>query len=240
MDTSIAAGTRSSAQAIAFAQRRAMPKQILPAPVEAPMKMPETSVVQLRQRAEAEIAAQRLHAPKDSIEKDILADREGLLVARRRADQRLDFAKFDAHVQNLRNTVSAQQTYLHGKDVHQASAEVQQMGLHLGMAHAELRPQTRQAMEHRANQLRQLVGQAYVDAQMGAGRALQNQMAVQNKNALAARHIMGLHPGGRIGSEPWGGGSGAPRRRRPRRAAGGSERSRGSLAIDTGFLTTRV
>ncbi len=239
MDTSIAAGTRSSAQAIAFAQKRAMPKQILPAKVEAPVRMPETSVVQLRQRAEAEIAAQRLHAPKDSIEKDILADREGLLVARRRADQRLDFTKFDAHVQNLRNTITAQQTYLHGKDVHQASVEIQQMGNHLGTAHAELRPQTRQAMEHRANQLRQLVGQAYVDAHMGAGRALQNQYAIQNKNALAARHIMGLHPGGRIGSEPWGGGSGAPRRRRPRRAGGGSERSRGSLAIDTGFLTTR-
>ena len=79
------------------------------------------------------------------------------------------------------------------------------MGNHLGTAHAELRPQTREAMEHRANQLRQLVGQAYVDAHMGAGRALQNQYAIQNKNALAARHIMGLHPGGRIGSEPWGG-----------------------------------
>ena len=136
MDTSIAAGTRSSAQAIAFAQRRAMPKQILPAPVEAPVKMPETSVQQLRQRADAEIAAQHLHAPKDSIQKDIVADREGILVARRRAAQRMDFSKFDAHVQNLRNTIQAQQTYLHGKDVHQASAEVQQMGQHLGMAHA--------------------------------------------------------------------------------------------------------
>ena len=117
MDTSIAAGTRSSAQAIAFAQKRAMPKQILPAPVEAPVKMPETSVQQLRQRAEAEIAAQRLHAPKDSIQKDIVADREGLLVARRRAAQRMDFSKFDAHVQNMRNTIQAQQTYLHAKDV---------------------------------------------------------------------------------------------------------------------------
>ena len=81
MDTSIAAGTRSSAQAIAFAQRRAMPTQLLPAKVEAPVKMPETSVQQLRQRADAELASQRLHAPKDSIQKDIVADREGLLVA---------------------------------------------------------------------------------------------------------------------------------------------------------------
>ena len=83
MDTSVAAGTRSSAQAIAFAQRRAMPKQTLPAKVEAPIRMPETSVQQLRQRADAEIAAQRLHAPKDSIQKDIVADREGLLVVER-------------------------------------------------------------------------------------------------------------------------------------------------------------
>ena len=90
MDTSIAAGTRSSAQAIAFAQKRAMPKQILPAKVEAPVKMPETSVQQLRQRADAEIAAQHLHAPKDSIQKDLLADREGALVARRRAAREAD------------------------------------------------------------------------------------------------------------------------------------------------------
>ena len=99
MDTSIAAGTRSSAQAIAFAQKRAMPKQILPVKLEAPVKMPETSVQQLRQRADAESASQRLHAPKDSIQKDIVADREGILVARRRAAQRMDFAKFDAHAQ---------------------------------------------------------------------------------------------------------------------------------------------
>ena len=231
MDTSIAAGTRSSAQAIAFAQRRAMPKQILPAKVEAPVKMPETSVQQLRQRADAEIAAQRLHAPKDSIQKDILADREGLFVARRRAAQHMDFTKFDAHVQNLRNSIQAQQTSLHAQDVAQASSEVQQMGNHLGTAHAELRPQTREAMEHRANQLRQLVGSAYIDAHMGAGRALQNQYAIQNKNALAARHIMGLSTG-RTGSAP----GGTFRRRQPRRA----RTDQGSLALDTGFLPARA
>ena len=220
MDTSIAAGTRSSAQAIAFAQKRAMPKQILPAPVEAPVKMPETSVQQLRQRADAEIASQRLHAPKDSIQKDIVADREGILVARRRAAQRMDFTKFDAHVQNLRNTIQAQQTSLHAQDVAQASSEVQQMGNHLGTA----QPQTREAMEHQANQLRQLVGSAYIDAQ--------NQYAIQNKNALAARHIMGLSTG-RTGSVP---GGAFPRRRRSRRA----RTEQGSLALDTGFLAARA
>ena len=224
----IAAGTRSSAQAIAFAQRRAMPKQILPAPVEAPVRMPETSVQQLRQRADAEIAAQRLHAPKDSIQKDIVVDREGLLVARRRAAQRMDFTMFDAHVQNLRNTIGAQQTYLHAKDVAQASSEVQQMGNHLGTAHAELQPQTREAMEHRANQLRQLVGSAYIDAHMGAGRARPVCHPEQERPGRSAHH------GPEHGARPKGGGGGSPPppgpRPRPSKSCGrGKGRPRGRV-----------
>ena len=61
------------------------------------------------------------------------------------------------------------------------------MGNSLGTAPAELLPQTREVIDHRANQLRHLVR---VDDHMAMGRSVQNAFAVQNKNARAARAIM--------------------------------------------------
>ena len=106
MDNSIVAGTRSDAQANRFLRMRAPPKR-----VQAPDPVPSasgTSVQQLRSRAEAEIASQQLYAPKDSVQADLVQQREGQLVARRRAAQRMDFRKFDAHVQNMSQILSAQ------------------------------------------------------------------------------------------------------------------------------------
>ena len=119
MDNSISAGTRSDAKAIEFMRTRAMPKQVLPAKVEPPMKMPTTSVQQLRQRAEAEIASQQLYAPRINAEADLVQQREGELVARRHAAQRMDFKKFDAHVQNIKGILQAQYRAGQAQDVAQ-------------------------------------------------------------------------------------------------------------------------
>lgn len=64
-------------------------------------------------------------------------------------------------------------------------------GLRIG-AHVPVCPplSSRQAIEHRALQLRHLVGSQYIDAQLDAGRKLQNAYAIRNKNDAAARSII--------------------------------------------------
>ena len=83
---------------------------------------------QLRQRAEAEIASQQLYAPRINAEADLVQQREGELIARRRAAQRMDFKKFDAHVQNISGILAAQYKAGRAQDVAQATSEVMQMG----------------------------------------------------------------------------------------------------------------
>ena len=159
-----------------------MPKQILPA-AGPPAPMPQASVQELRQRAEAELASQRLYAKPDAIK----VPQQGELLARKEAAQRMDFTKFDAHVANVTAILRRQYAADHARDLAGATAEVMQMGNSLGTAPAELMPQTREAIDHRANQLRHLVR---VDDHMALGRSVQNAFAVQNKNARAARAIM--------------------------------------------------
>ena len=185
MDT----GTRSSAQATQYLRSRAPPKQIEAA--APPPSLPSTSVQQLRQRAEAELASQQLLAPKENVRADLVQQREGELIARRKAAQRMNFQKFDAHVQNMSKVLSAQYAAGRASDVAQATSEVMQMGNSLGTAHAELRPQTRQDIENRAMQLKHLVGSQFIDAQLDAGRKLQNQYAIRNRNDAVARAVLG-------------------------------------------------
>ena len=108
-----------------------------------------------------------------------------------------------------------------------------QMGNALGTAHAELRPQTREHIEHRMLQLRHLVGEQYIDSQLDAGRKLQNQYAVRNRNDAAARAIMSMRMGPRFGgSAP--GGSRRPHPM-PRRALSEAAADAGRMGLDTGF-----
>ena len=132
MDSSVVTGTRSDGQAIDFMQKRAMPKQILPAKVGPPAPMPKSSVQELRQRAEAELASQQLHAKADPVK----VPQEGEFLARRRAAQHMDFQKFDAHVQNVTQVLNRQYASDHARDVAGATAEVMQMGNSLGSAWA--------------------------------------------------------------------------------------------------------
>ena len=103
------------------------------------------------------------------------------------------------------------------------------MGHSLGTAHAELRPQTREDIEKRALQLKHLVGSQYIDAQLDAGRKLQNQYAIRNKNDATARAVMALYPGRRVG-----GSAGGPVRPALRVTASDP----GRPALDTGYLPT--
>jgi hypothetical protein len=77
-------------------------------------------------------------------------------------------------------------------------------------------------------QLRHLVGSQYIDAQLDAGRKLQNEHAIRNKNDATARAVMAMNPGRRMGGSAPGGS------RRPGPRPGGSDPGR--LAIDTGYL----
>ena len=51
------------------------------------------------------------------------------------------------------------------------------MGLSLGNAHAELQPQDKAAMQESIQQLKSLVGMRSIEAQMRAGRSLQQEYA---------------------------------------------------------------
>ena len=88
------------------------------------MKMPTSSVYQLKRRAEAELAAQRGFPPSEQhVEADLLEKKQGVLIARRKANMRIDFEAFDAHRANIEGILNAQHTYAANKDVLQYMAE---------------------------------------------------------------------------------------------------------------------
>ena len=75
MDTSLAVGTRSDAQAQAFMQKRAIPRPVTKVSniTEPPMRMPTTSVAQLQQRHKAELAQQGGFPPSEPyVDKDLV------------------------------------------------------------------------------------------------------------------------------------------------------------------------
>ena len=113
MDTSFVAGTLPPKKATEYFRKAAKAKTILPP--EAPMKMPSTSVHQLRQRAAAELASQGFAAPKHLVDSDLLEQKQGLLIAKRKANQRISFDAHDAHRANIQAIADAQHSYVMGK-----------------------------------------------------------------------------------------------------------------------------
>ena len=67
------------------------------------------------------------------------------------------------------------------------------MGMGLSLAHAELQPQDREAMNKRLQQLKSLVGSRTIEAQMRAGNRLQAGYALDNrqKQAEEANALLG-------------------------------------------------
>ena len=152
-------------------QQLAKPKQVFPA--EPPMKMPSTSVYQLRRRAEAELAAQRGFPPSEQrVDADLSEQQQGPLIAKRKANQRIDFEAFDAHRANVEGILNAGHAYAANKNVLQYMAEQAQLQHSLGTAHAELRPARREDIQRRIHQLRALVASTSAEAQVAGGRAM--------------------------------------------------------------------
>ena len=179
METSVVTGTRAPIHAKRYMQQLAKPRQVFPE--DPPMKMPSTSVYQLRRRAEAELAAQRGFPPSEQrVDADLSEQQQGPLIARRKANSRIDFEAFDAHRANIEGIMNAQHSYAANKNVLQYMAEQAQLQHSLGTAHAELRPARRADMQRRMNQLRALVasiasveGGRQLAAQYRPGRGVQ-------------------------------------------------------------------
>ena len=119
---SIVAGTRAPIEAVKYFREAAKPKQVFPP--DPPMRMPSTSVAMLRRRARAELAQQGGFPPSETnVDANLLEQREGELIARRRANQRVNFEAYDAHKANIEALLSAQHGYSAQKDVLQYLAE---------------------------------------------------------------------------------------------------------------------
>ena len=85
MDASIAAGTRSDAQAVAFMQRRAVPKQLHEAKPSDLVRFPTSTVQQVIQRQRAEEAAQKGFPPSvNGVDADIIQKAQGVEGAARK------------------------------------------------------------------------------------------------------------------------------------------------------------
>ena len=150
---SIVAGTRAPIEAVKYFREAAKPKQVFPP--DPPMRMPSTSVAMLRRRAKAELAQQGGFPPSETnVDANLLEQREGELIARRRANQRVNFEAYDAHKANIEALLSAQHGYSAQKDVLQYLAEHAQAEHTLGTAHAELRPARREDIANRIAQIR--------------------------------------------------------------------------------------
>ena len=167
----IVAGTRAPIEAKKYFQEAAKPKQVFPP--DPPMRMPTTSVAMLRRRARAELAQQGGFPPSENnVDADLLAKREGELIARRRANQRISFEAYDAHRANVEAMLSAQHGYSAQKDVLQYLAEHAQAEHTLGTAHAELRPHRRADIANRMAQIRELIAASSQEAQVAGGRTM--------------------------------------------------------------------
>ena len=153
---SIVAGTRAPIEAVKYFREAAKPKQVFPP--DPPMRMPSTSVAMLRRRARAELAQQGGFPPSETnVDANLLEQREGELIARRRANQRVNFEAYDAHKANIEALLSAQHGYSAQKDVLQYLAEHAQAEHTLGTAHAELHPHRREDIANRIAQIRELI-----------------------------------------------------------------------------------
>jgi hypothetical protein len=169
-----------------------------------PMTMPKTSVAQLQERAKAEIAAQGgFPSGSDArVDSNLLADGQGVLIARQKAASAVDFDAHATEQRNIENMMTRGHNTQRAREAADATAEGMGLGNSLGSAHAELHPQDREAMEKRATQLKAIVGSRTIDGQMKAGRELQSQYAMSTRqqraeeaNARFGRGLLGRRMG---------------------------------------------
>ena len=184
-------------------QRQQQLRKAMPYPVtkydskikKPPVAMPKTTVKQLQMRAKAELASQGGFPSKSdaNVDPNLLANEQGILIARQKAATDINFDAHAANARNIENMMARNEKINFERNARDATAEVMQMGLSLGSAHAELQPQDREAMEKRLQQLKSLVGSRSIEAQMRAGNRLQAGYALDNrqKQAEEANALLG-------------------------------------------------
>ena len=114
---------------------------------------------------------------------DIVAERRGPLLARQDARQ-IDFDKVAEQRTQVQNLMQQNNKYVQQKTVRAAHQEMDQLGNTLGSAYKELHPLQREAIEGRAQQLRELVRTQDPDHVLEAGR--RRQRAYMRENAVRA------------------------------------------------------
>ena len=100
-------------------------------------------------RAKAELASQGGFPSKSdaNVDPNLLANEQGILSARRRAATGINFDAHAANARNIENMMRRNEETNFGRNARDATAEAMGLGLSLGSAHAELRPQDKEAME---------------------------------------------------------------------------------------------
>ena len=150
--------------------------------------LPQATGAQLRDRARAKQAYQSERPVSSSIPTapgmaDIVAERRGPLLARQDARQ-IDFDRVAEQRTQVQNLMQQNNKYVQQKTVRAAHQEMDQLGNTLGSAYKELHPLQREAIEGRAQQLRELVRTQDPDQVLEAGR--RRQRAYMRENAVQA------------------------------------------------------
>ena len=150
--------------------------------------IPQATGAQLRDRARAKQAYQSERPVSSSLPTgramaDIVAERRGPLLARQDARQ-IDFDKVAEQRTQVQNLMQQNNKYVQQKTVRAAHQELDQLGNTLGSAYKELHPLQREAIEGRAQQLRELVRSQDPDQVLEAGR--RRQRAYMRENAVQA------------------------------------------------------
>ena len=115
---------------------------------------------------------------------NIVQERRGPLLARREA-RGIDFDRVAAQRRNVENLMNQHNRYVTQRTVTNAHQEMEQLGTTLGSAYKELHPLQRDAIESRAQQLRELVRTQDPDHVLDAGR--RRQFAYMEHNRMEAR-----------------------------------------------------
>ena len=150
--------------------------------------LPQATGAQLRDRARAKQAYQSERPVSSSIPTapgmaDIVAERRGPLLARQDARQ-IDFDQVAEQRKQVQTLMEQNNKYVQQKTVRAAHQEMDQLGNTLGSAYKELHPLQREAIEGRAQQLRELVRSQDPDQVLEAGR--RRQRAYMRENAVRA------------------------------------------------------
>ena len=183
-------GIKSIATMVAERPRGRLGIKLKPPPVGALPggPLPQATGAQLRDRARAKQAYQSERPVSSSLPTapqmaDIVAERRGPLLARQDARQ-IDFDKVAEQRKQVQTLMEQNNKYVQQKTVRAAHQEMDQLGNTLGSAYKELHPLQREAIEGRAQQLRELVRTQDPDHVLEAGR--RRQRAYMRENAVQA------------------------------------------------------